>query len=188
MSKDRKERPFEARRLDVRAFAAAAAALQGTLPQADLPRLAESTLALPGDGALPPVAWSARGEQRPVTGGEPEVWLHLQAETAVWLQCQRCLQPLHAPLAVARWFRFVATEEEAERLDEASEDDVLVLPRSLDAQELLEDELILALPLVPRHDACPQPLPTSVGEEAIEDDAPNPFAALAALKRPPPGG
>ncbi len=188
MSKERKERPFEARRLDVRAFAAAAADLQGTLPQADLPRLSDSTLRLPGDGAPAAVAWSARGEQRPVTGGEPEVWLQLQAETAVWLQCQRCLQPLHEPLAVARWFRFVATEEEAERLDETSEDDVLVLPRSLDLQDLLEDELILAMPLVPRHGTCPQPLPTSVGEEALEDEPPNPFAALAALKRPPSGG
>jgi uncharacterized protein len=188
MSKERKDRPFDARRLDVRAFAAAGAALQGTLPQAELPRLADSTLALPGDGALPPVAWSAHGEQRPVAGGEPEVWLQLQSDTAVWLQCQRCLQPLHEPLAVTRRFRFVATEEEAERLDETSEDDVLALPRSLDLHELLEDELILALPLVPRHDTCPQPLPTSVGEEAIEDDAPNPFAALAALKRPPSGG
>lgn len=188
MSKERKERPFDARRLDVRAFSAAAATLQGTLPQAALQRLADSTLALPGDGAAPPVTWSARGEQRPVAGAEPEVWLQLQAQTHVRLQCQRCLQPLHEALDVARWFRFVATEDEAERLDEESDDDVLVLPRSLDLHELLEDELILALPLVPRHAVCPEPLPTSVGDDLVEDEAPNPFAALAALKRPPSGG
>ncbi|MFY9513722.1 MAG: YceD family protein [Rubrivivax sp.] len=186
MAREPRTRTFEMQRLDVQAFAAAGAALDGTLAQAGFSRLADSLLPLPGDGGAPPVGWSAQGEERPITGGAPQTWLHLQANTHVVLQCQRCLQALHEPLQIDRWFRFAASEDEAARLDEESEDDVLVASRSFDLQELLEDELILALPLVPRHESCPEPLPMAAGEDTLADDeAPaNPFAALAALKRP----
>jgi uncharacterized protein len=154
-----------------------------------LHRLADSVLP-PGDELPPPVMWSLQGLQRPVKGGEPEVWLHLEAETHVHLQCQRCLHTVNENLMVDRAFRFVGTDEEADRLDEESEDDVLVLSRSLDVLELLEDELILALPLVPRHEVCPEALPTAVGEEdvAAPEVKPNPFAALAALRKGDGGG
>ena len=61
----------------------------------------------------------------------------------------------------------------------------MALPRSLDLRALVEDELILELPLVPRHDACPQPLPQPASDplEAQVEAAPNPFAKLAVLKR-----
>jgi uncharacterized protein len=88
---------------------------------------------------------------------------------------------------IDRWIRFVDTESEAAALDVDSDDDVLALPRHLDARELIEDELLLALPLVPRHEVCPEPLPVpdAAAEPAAEVEAerPNPFAALAALKR-----
>ena len=62
-------------------------------------------------------------------------------------------------LAVDRVFRFARNDEEAAELDEVSEDeDVLALGRPLDLLSLVEDELIMALPIVPRHEACPQPL------------------------------
>lgn len=175
--------PFDPRRLDVRAFADAGTALDGELAPAELSRLADSVLRT---DAPPPVRWQARAEWWPVTGDRPELWMSLQAATTVTQQCQRCLQPMAVPLDVDRWFRFVATEDEAERLDEESEEDVLVESRRFDLQALVEDELILALPLVPRHDACPQPLPTG-GAAPAEEPAPNPFAALAALRRPPGG-
>jgi uncharacterized protein len=176
-----RSRPLDPRRLDVRAFADAGAATEGTLPQHELARLAASVLAT--DGASP-VAWRATGEQRPVAGGPPEIWLHLHAQTQAVLQCQRCLQPMAEPVEVDRRFRFVASEAEAERLDEELDDDVLVLSRHFDLVALLEDELILALPLVPRHDTCPEPLPLPADDT---EDAPaeNPFAALAHLRRPP---
>ena len=63
---------------------------------------------------------------------------------------------------------------------------MLVLTRALDLHELVEDELILALPLVPRHDACPQPLAAPATAEEPLAERPNPFAALAALKRGEP--
>ena len=176
-------RTFDPRRLDMRAFAEAAAALEGEIPQQALTRLSGGALPVP-DQVPEAVRWSASAELRPVTGGAPEVWLHLTAAASVTLECQRCLQPMREPLHVDRWFRFVATEDEAARLDEESEDDVLVLSRSLDLLDLVEDELILALPLVPRHEACPEPLPLGdAPAEEPEEAAPHPFAALEALRR-----
>jgi uncharacterized protein len=182
------EKPFDPRRLDVAAFARAAGALQGRTPQTALQRLCDSLEPLPGEEAHD-VDWRAVGSLRPVKGGEAELWLALSAQAQVMLQCQRCLQPVAQVLDVDRHFRFVRTEDEAVRLDEESEDDVLVLPRSLDVLELLEDELLLALPLVPRHEICPEPLPMSAGDLVAEEDGqeePHPFAALAALRSSKP--
>ncbi len=179
----RPPRPFDPRRLELQRFGEEAAALDGECAPEQLGRLAPDA---PPQG---PVRWSARGECVPVTGGAPETWLHLQARATVGLVCQRCLQPMAVPLAVERRVRFVADEAEAERLDEASEDDVLALPPRgrLDLPALVEDELILALPLVPRHETCPQPLPLPaedpVADAAEAEDRPRPFAALARLRK-----
>ena len=77
-------------------------------------------------------------------------------------------------------------EDAAAQLDADSEDDVLALTRALDLHELIEDELLLTLPLVPRHEVCPQPLPMVANADppsGDEAERPNPFAALQALKR-----
>lgn len=97
------------------------------------------------------------------------------------------LQRMPLALQAERSFLFVRDEATAAQLDEELEDDVLVLPRQLDLLELVEDELILALPLVPRHETCPQPLPMSAADAGwpAEEAEPHPFAALAALKKPP---
>ena len=79
-------------RLDVAALAADAARLAGDWPGPALTRLAESQ-APPQDEAMPGVVWAAQGERRVVPTGEAELWLALQVDTAVWLTCQRCLQP-----------------------------------------------------------------------------------------------
>lgn len=177
-----KTRAYDPRRLDLATFAAEAARLEGTWAGADLRRLAESQ-ALPQDAGAADVAWQCAGEQRPVSGQVPEVWLQLRARTEVWLICQRCLQPLRQPLEVDRRLRFVRSEAEAETLDAESEDDVLALPHRLDLRELIEDELLLALPLVPRHDACGQPLPLGAAPPASEaESTANPFALLQSLK------
>jgi len=177
---------FDPRALELLAFCRSGSVLQGEWPQSSMARLSAS-LADAGPAPLP-VTWSAAGQLRPVVGGEAEVWLHLTASTTVSLQCQRCLQAMTENLQVDRHLRFVRGEAEAARLDEASEDDVLELPARLDLHALTEDELILALPLVPRHERCPAPLPLRDDTEVPEDaPAPKPFAALAALRRRGPG-
>lgn len=155
--------------------------LAGQWPLLGMTRLHDSLFEA-SDAAVA-VEWSATGTLLPARGGEPEVWLHLQATAPVALQCQRCLQTVAQTLVVDRRLRFVRSEAEAERLDEVSEDDVLVLAPRLDLHELVEDELILVLPLVPRHDGpCPNPLPMPADDLQDEEPAPNPFAALAALR------
>lgn len=168
--------------LDLPALCRHGAEFDGELPLARMERLAQA-LAAVTDGAA---GWSAQASLVPVTGGDPEMWLTLQARAEVPLQCQRCLQALTETLTVDRRFRFVRSEEEAAELDEESEDDVLALPARLDLLALLEDELILTLPIVPRHEVCPQPLPQPAVEPE-EEAAPHPFAALAALRRRPGG-
>lgn len=187
-----KVRDFKPRRLDVRAFAEAGAALSGAEPAASFERLLESRHPDAPAEAVPPVRWSVRGELLPRRGGAPEIWLHLSGQARLPMTCQRCLEAVEEPLQVERRFLFVADEDQAAALDADAEDDVLALSRSFDLFELLEDELLMAAPLVPRHATCPVTLPTAVGDsdaaEATDAPAeaptrPNPFAALATLRR-----
>jgi uncharacterized protein len=172
-------REFDPRRLDVRAFAKAAGALSGQWPVSGFGRLGELLVA--ADAPSGPVQWSARGEELAVRGAPAEVWLHLHAKAVLQLQCQRCLQPCAQPLALDRRFHFVADEAIAADLDADAEHDVLVFAKELDLHELLEDELLLDLPLVPRHETCPQPLALPAGD--AEPQAPDhPFAALSSLR------
>jgi uncharacterized protein len=206
-------RSFDPTRLDVQAFAVEGGVLAGRWPLRNFVRVAElaadesdesaavaedeSTLATrvgstaadgkgsTGARADNEVAWAAEGESRPVHGASPQVWLHLTAEAAVSLQCQRCLAAVSVPVEVRRSFRFVPGEDAAAQLDAASEEDVLALTRALDLHELIEDELLLAMPLVPLHTLCPTPLPIPPADD-ISDERPNPFAVLAGLRREGP--
>jgi len=179
------ERAADPHKLDLRRFARDGAVLDGHWAQDRFTRLAASLMPPLADVPPPPVQWRAQGQQRAVPGGEPQIWLHVQGHTIARLECQRCLQPLNEALQVDRWLRFVAGEDEAARLDEESEDDVLALLPRLDVFGLLEDELILALPLVPRHGTCPQPLDaaaTTASSGEVDEERPHPFAALASLR------
>lgn len=172
------------RQLDVATAASHALLLQGVWPVAGFTRVADGT---DQDGE---VRWSARGESRESAGREPETWLHLSARARIWRDCQRCLEPVALDLEIARALRFVADEATAEALDADSEDDVLALPRRLDLHDLIEDELLLALPVVPMHGICPHDLLISAGtpvDEVEPELAKNPFAVLSNLKRGPGG-
>lgn len=175
-----------ARKLDIRRFIERGETLGGDCALAELPRLAASVL--PGSDTAH-MRWQARGEARPHPGAPPEWWLHLSAQASVVLECQRCLAGVTEVLDVARALRFAATEAQAEALDAEVEEDVLALRPRLDLLELVEDELLLALPIVPRHTRCPEPLPQPgaglpSGDTPGEPARKNPFAQLAALKKP----
>ena len=176
------EHEFNPFQLDVVAFAKAAGHVEGHWPLVRLDRLAESAVAEGSPTETVGVAWSARGESRPARGGGPQPWLHVKAQARIALECQRCLRPVEVILETDRSFLFVPGEDTAAKIDADSEHDVLALTTALNLRELVEDELLLAMPLVPRHDVCPVPLQAPENdEEAMQ--APNPFAALAALKR-----
>ncbi|HEX4234919.1 MAG TPA: YceD family protein [Caldimonas sp.] len=177
-------REFDPRRLDVAAFAAAAGELAGEFPAEALPRLASATLAPAADLPRPGVRWRVDGERRPLPGAGVQASLLVTASADVTLECQRCLQPMQVPLRAGRRIFFVDGEDAAEALDAENEDDVLALAPVLDLPALIEDELLLALPLVPRHEVCPEPLPRGlVDGDPAAVSAENPFAVLAALKQ-----
>ena len=178
---------FLARRLDVRALARAGASLSGEAPVADFERLRVEAVDAPDAYR---VRWQARGEMRLDAGGLTQPWLHLEATTTLPLACQRCLETVEVALAVRRAFRFVATEEQAEAEDEEAEEDVLAWSRDFDLLGLVEDELLMELPLVPRHEVCPAEVRLTVQDadfEASQEARPKPFAGLAALKAGKPG-
>jgi uncharacterized protein len=176
-------RDHDPKRLDVAAFAAAGDQLEGRWSAEQLARLTSATGA-PAEGARAGIGWQVHGERAALGNAGLQPSLDIRADTEVTLECQRCLQPMTLPLHAERRIFFVEGEDAAAALDAESEDDVLALTPALDFEALIEDELLLALPLIPRHDVCPQPLPRPfVDQDAVDQPADHPFAALAALKR-----
>ncbi|WP_213959551.1 MULTISPECIES: DUF177 domain-containing protein [unclassified Variovorax] len=175
-------REFAPRRLDVAAFAEDGVTLSGHTPLLDFTRLAAETTGVSPDAE---VTWTAEGEQRTGVTGAPDAWLHLEADAVVPLVCQRCLAPVDIGLSVDRWFRFVRDEETAAIEDEESEEDILVTSRDFDLHALIEDELLMEIPVTPRHDACPDAPPLSAADadfDVADGSRPNPFAVLGKLR------
>ncbi len=82
-------------------------------------------------------------------------------------------------------FRFVASEEAAEAQDEEAEEDVLALSQDFKLSDLIEDEVLMALPVVPRHETCPVEVKLAAVDQdfdAASAEKRNPFAVLAKLQ------
>ena len=185
---------LQAHRVNILAFAQEATPFNSSTLLQKLERISQETQGLPADLA---VNWRAQAELRPAASGGDQVWLHLQADTLLPLTCQRCMAAVDQPLQVDQWFRFVDSEDIAMAEDDASDEDLLVMTPQFDLLALLEDELLMAIPLVPMHDECPVALTMSVGQltpsgepgelqtglgTAAGSGKPNPFAVLAQLK------
>lgn len=162
--------------------------MDGNEALASFPRLAEDSI---GGAGLRGVAWKATGSMRSTPGyAEAQPWLQLSAETALPMTCQRCLQPVEVQVAFDRLFRFAADEPTAEREDEDAEEDVLAMRQDFSLLELVEDELLLALPAFPMHEVCPVEPLASVEDAAFEEagrQRQNPFAVLQSLVDKPLG-
>jgi uncharacterized protein len=177
-------RNIQPERLNVLALAQVGEPVSAVTPLSALERLsAESALPdVPAD-----VAWQVRAELRPAASGGESVWMHLAAQASVPLTCQRCMSPVTVALEADQWFRFVADEDTAMAEDDEAEEDLLVMTPQFDLQALIEDELLMALPLVPMHEQCPEPPSLSADEEGMAepDPLPHPFAVLGQLKKKP---
>ncbi|MGB3068734.1 MAG: YceD family protein [Ottowia sp.] len=175
-------RTFTPERLDVAEFSQAKAQLSGHDSLQKYGRLEKELRASPADLSID---WQAEGERLRAADGAMRPALHLHARADLPLTCQLCMGETMEPVEIDRYFVFVADEEAAAALDDISEDDVLVLSSEFNLRALIEDELLMALPLVPRHDECPEAPPLSAQDadfDAAMEDKPNPFAALASLK------
>ena len=146
--------------------------IEGEVAIARLPRLAEFVTAPQGD-----LRYEIEGLID--DEGHPAADLHLDGR--LLLICQRCNTALDFELNRTTRFRFVATEEELNSLPiEDDEIDAVVGSRNMSVHEWVEDEAILSLPLVPRHETCSAPLRAHDDPSAVT--APNPFAVLLALR------
>lgn len=100
----------------------------------------------------------------------------------VSMNCQRCLKPVSIELDCPVTLGIVSSESQVEQLPPTVEP-LICGDEPLELMELIEDELILALPIVPVHEHCEAP--SEFLAEAPEDsnaEKPNPFSVLKDLK------
>ncbi|MGM0516647.1 MAG: YceD family protein [Pseudomonadota bacterium] len=106
------------------------------------------------------------------------------------LECARCRQPVTQTVSVTSRVTFVFSDEQAEHVETETEPVVLGREGRVRLTDLLEDEILMAVPLMPVHEEpCAEIAPGSpwesgqIEESVAEDATENPFAVLAALKR-----
>jgi uncharacterized protein len=116
-----------------------------------------------------------------VLGGDNPV-LRVVVKGTINLQCQRCLAGLAHELDLKADILLARNESELSRFDEDdSVDGVLAVPE-MDVLALIEDEIILSLPISPRHPAGECSIGKPAGDAAVGRE--HPFAALVTLKKP----
>ncbi|AJC66777.1 MULTISPECIES: 23S rRNA accumulation protein YceD [Dickeya] len=109
-----------------------------------------------------------------------------QADVTVTLLCQRCGKTFEHQVHTTFCFSPVISDEQAEALPEAYEPIEVNEFGEVDLLAMVEDELILSLPIAPVHDSehCEVSEADMVfGQLPAEAEKPNPFAVLASLKR-----
>ena len=150
-------------------FARRGGELSGDVPVAELPRMTD--LLADSEGKI---SYVLRG----LTGKDGNPQLELILDGLCHLRCQRCLNALSYPVKLVSKLRLV-TEGEVESTDiEDDEVDNIPVEKHLDVLALLEEELLLSLPIAPKH---------GLGECQIAVEglsrSNNPFAVLAGLKK-----
>lgn len=156
--------------------------LSGQLLLPELIRLAAEKA--PDTPAEMPITWHLgyTPKAQPHVQQNPVIELHLEAE--IWLVCQRCLQPYLHSLSNLHRFEVVQSEAEADAVAmDDDEKDAVVGSEEFDLLYLIEDELLLNLPLIPHHSSCQHPVLEQLQKEFLsEAEQSSPFAKLAALK------
>jgi uncharacterized protein len=159
--------------IDNVAFAKRDDRIEGILTLADCKRLAE-------------VLQSA--EIRYVLEGENNLGrftLRLQLDAELQVNCQRCLNSM--PLNLHREFSYLIndaplSEYEFSDLEESDDIDLVEPSPAMDLISLIEDELLMAMPIAPAHDEdCSANLKGGVAQSG---EKPNPFAILKGLIKP----
>jgi uncharacterized protein len=109
---------------------------------------------------------------------------HLQIKTKVLLQCQRCMEPFSYGIMSDFLQGIANSEAEAENLP-AQYEPVIAKDGLLVVRDMVEDELILKLPIVPMHavEECKVKLPVVDSSwNQGQDREQNPFHVLKLLK------
>ena len=157
----------------------------GFLSISDLPRLAEeASVVQSGDG----FDWQMRTHFEDSPGSEPRQILDIGLNGRLHLVCQRCLQDCAVNLAETRRFVLVASEVEADDYPmDDEEQEPLVASQHFNLLETIEDEILLSLPLIPKHpDGFCEPHASSFGVEERDEASgkpENPFKVLKNMKK-----
>jgi len=165
--------------VDARKIFAQTAEIAGSMPIAGFERFRQQLTSAGGEVNFT-LAFGIDEEYRRVITGS------LNANVEV--QCQRCLEPVAIELADTVALALVESEEQAARLP--AELDPWMAPEDgrLRLADILEEQLILCMPIVSYHDAdCTPVNPASApaeSNETTQNDKPNPFAVLRDLKKP----
>ena len=163
--------------LDVRKAAVRGSGITGDLEPRDLPRF--RPLLADEEGAISVHLRFARDE-------ENRHLIHVAVEADVVVTCQRCLEPMPEHVSCTNTLAVVWTDEQAAHLPRHL-DPLIVEEQACNLWNLVEEELMLAIPSFSYHDtedckkrteAFSDPVPL---EEAGEDK-PNPFNVLGKLK------
>ena len=151
-------------------FASAGATQQGDWPLSDFPRLRDM-LAADAGGEVRYEISGVRDER-----GRPG--LRLKVSGTLALRCQRCLEPMPFEVRTDETLVLSATlaEIHAEPAN-AHAPDRVVAGKEMALRELIEDELILAVPYAPRHESC-----TAAGAGGRAEKT-SPFAGLRGMMR-----
>ncbi len=108
--------------------------------------------------------------------------------TTVTLLCQRCLQDMQKVIASRFLFALLRSEKESLAISDEYEafwvDEESEQKEMLNVFAIIEDELLLSLPFIAKHDKACQPLLEKMDMEVKEQPKENPFAVLAKLKTP----
>lgn len=150
---------------------------EGIIEAKQMPRLAESVLSIVDDISASLSCY---------TDVQGLVVLKVVAEVLLKLECQRCNGEVDYPCTIECLYTPLLKHTEEDLLP--SEYELLELNEEgeVDLRELLEDELILSLPIVAMHpeDECPMAgVRMTWGEIDPANERPNPFAVLTSLKR-----
>lgn len=145
---------------------------EGVTPVAEMTRLIKDCADSSGT-----LAWRIEGGTSQM--GYPQ--LTLSVTGTVQLVCQRCLTPYAYDIDAETTLMLGKDDEHADEIEEIINDesiDVIVGSRTMDAAALIEDEALLALPQVPKHEVCPD----TALLDATKTEKKLPFAGLKDLK------
>jgi uncharacterized protein len=150
-------------------FAQKQQTLADSFAVSSLKRLAE-TLALHDKNTKPPtINFELTGISRRFS--HPSLRLHIKTKLPVI--CQRCLDEMLVSLDLN--FDYLISDVAVNEFDENDEIDWLEVDNEMNLLELIEDELLLAMPIAPVHEKNCSKLSMQSGEK------PNPFAVLKGI-------
>tara|TARA_R110002110_G_scaffold14698_1_gene67609 strand:+ start:27581 stop:28120 length:540 start_codon:yes stop_codon:yes gene_type:complete len=163
--------------LDVRKAAARGVSVSGTVRVLDLPRFLPL---LAADDALVQADFTFTRDE------ENRYLVQISTTGDVQVSCQRCLDPMPLRVASETQLAVVWSDEQAAHLPRHL-DPLIVSEEACNLWELVEDELILAMPAFSYHEAagCKQQTMEFSDPDAPEpagEDKPNPFNVLEQLK------